>query len=128
MSVTNFDALATRVVTGITALAGGGQSGATLLAFGSSGGSGQCGAFRVDTVATAADSVRLPPTDGSPFSVPVGTEIAVVNNGANSMQVFGSGTDTINGVATGTGVAQAAGKSAIYKLYAAGAWFRLLSA
>lgn len=105
------------VVTGITAHSGGGQASATALT----------GFFnRVDTVAVAADSVALPaPTF-------VGQEVVVVNNAAtNSMQVFGSGTDTINGVATATGVAQAAGKMAIYKAATTGAgaaWFRLLSA
>jgi hypothetical protein len=47
------------------------------------------------------------------------------------MQVYGSGTDTINGVVTATGVAQAAGKTGIYVATttgAAAAWFRLLSA
>jgi hypothetical protein len=37
------------------------------------------------------------------------------------MQVFGSGTDTINGVATATGVAQAAGKTGIYVATTTGA-------
>lgn len=105
------------VVTGITAHAGGGQANATLLT----------GEFnRVDTVATAANSVKLPAP-----SV-VGQVVAVVNNAAsNSMQVFGSGTDTINGVATGTGVAQAAGKMGYYQAATTGtaaAWFRILSA
>ncbi len=105
------------VVTGLTALPGGGQSGATLL-------TGELN--RVDTVATAADSVALP----APAFV--GQQVTVVNNAAsNAMQVFGSGTDTINGVATATGVSQAAGKTAIYRAVSVGtaaAWFRLLSA
>ena len=105
------------VVTGITAHAGGGQGSAVVLT----------GEFnRVDTVTTAADSVALPAPSY------VGQQITVVNNAAaNSMQVFGSGTDTINGVATATGVAQAAGKMAIYRaatIGTAAAWFRLLSA
>lgn len=103
--------------TGITAHAGGGQASATLLT---------AQFNRVDTVTTAADSVKLPaPTY-------IGQEVEVLNNAvANSMQVFGSGTDTINGVATGTGVAQAAGKMATYKASSIGtaaAWFRMLSA
>lgn len=104
------------VATGITAYAGGGQTNATLLA---------AGLNEVSTVATAADSVKLP--------VPVaGLEITVINaHASNSMQVFGSGTDTINGVATATGVAQAAGKTAVYRALTAGTaakWFRVLSA
>lgn len=101
----------------ITAFAGGGQTNAVLL-------TSQYN--RVDTVATAADSVKLPaPTF-------IGQEVEVMNNAAaNSMQVFGSGTDTINGVATATGVAQAAGKFAMYKASSIGAgaaWHRILSA
>lgn len=103
-------------VTGITAHAGGGQASATVLT----------GEFnRVDTVVTTADSVALPTPDY------VNQQVTVVNNTATSMQVFGSGTDTINGVATATGVAQAAGKMAVYRassIGAASAWFRLLSA
>jgi hypothetical protein len=104
------------VVTGIVAHAGGGQGSATPL-------TGQFNS--VDTVATAADSVALP------VATYVGQEVEVVNNTATSMQVFGAGTDTINGVATGTGVPQAAGKMAVYKaatVGAAAAWFRHLSA
>jgi Ca2+-binding RTX toxin-like protein len=61
----------------------------------------------VTAVATAADSVKLP----APSKV---GQIVIVTNAhaSNSMQVFGAGTDTINGVATATGVAQAAGKTA----------------
>lgn len=104
-------------VVGLIAHAGGGQGSALLL-------SAQYN--RVDTVGTAADSVRLPPPTY------IGQEVEVMNNaGANSMQVFGSGTDTINGVATATGVAQAAGKFAMYKASSVGtaaAWHRILSA
>lgn len=105
------------LATGITAHAGGGQGSATALTK---------AVNRVDTVGTAADSVALP----APTAV--GQMVIVINNAAsNSMQVFGSGTDTINGVATGTGVAQAAGKTALYVATTTGAgaaWFRLLSA
>jgi hypothetical protein len=77
---------------------------------------------RVTTVGSAADSVKLPP------SAP-GLQITVINAAAtNSMQVFGSGTDTINGVATATGVALAAGKSATYYCTVAGVWHGILSA
>jgi len=75
----------------------------------------------VTVVATIADSVLLPP------AVP-GRVIFVNNTAANSMQVFGQGTDTINAVATATGVAQAGGVSALYICGVAGAWRRNLSA
>lgn len=91
----------------ITAFAGGGQTSATLLANELN---------RVGTVATAADSVKLPASAA-------GLTIIVANHGANSMQVFGSGTDTINDVATATGVPQMQGSVCIYTCYTAGAWY-----
>jgi len=48
--------------------------------------------------ATNNDSVALP-TDRQ-----VGDEIVVINDGAATAQVYGAGTDTIDGVATATGV------------------------
>ena len=100
----------------ITALAGGAKAGATPIT--------ACKA-QVQTCATDADSVLLPP--GYP-----GLEVKLFNNTAHSVQVFGSGTDTINAVDTATGVAQAAGKSAVYTCYnvvsGVGQWGRVLSA
>lgn len=103
------------VTTDITAEAAGTQAAATLLT---------SAINSVDTVAGAADGIKLPLAQA-------GLEIFVVNNTATSMQVFGSGTDTINNVVTATGVAQAAGISAIYKCVTtapAGKWYRVLSA
>ena len=91
----------------ITALAGGGQAGATLLTNEIN---------RVTTVATAADSVMLP------VSFP-GLSVAVINAGANAMQVYGNGTDTINGVAAATGVSQMPNSATFYMCATAGAWF-----
>lgn len=97
----------------ITAHSGGGQANAVALTK---------QVNRISTVAAANDSVKLPP------SAP-GLQIAVVNGAAsNSMQVFGAGTDTINGAAAATGVAQGAGLTAIYVCPVAGKWFQLLSA
>jgi len=77
---------------------------------------------RISTVGTAADSVKLVPASPGIWQV-------VINDAAsNSMQVYGSGTDTINDVATATGVAQAAGKTATYYCSVAGKWYRNLSA
>jgi hypothetical protein len=92
---------------GLTALAGGGQNGATALTTELS---------RVTTVATAGDSVMLPP------SVP-GLTLIVTNHGANAMQVYGNGSDTINDVASGTGVSQMAGSEVIYGCYSLGKWY-----
>ncbi|MCX5516225.1 hypothetical protein C3941_19745 [Kaistia algarum] len=101
------------VATTITARAGGGKTNATLLA---------AAINHVTVVATAADSVKLPAS--------VAGMVVVVINGqaSNSMQVFGSGSDTVNDVATGTGVAQGAGLTAIYFCPVAGKWYRTLSA
>lgn len=100
------------VADGLTAHAGGGQVSALQLS---------ASINTVSTVATAADSVKLP------SAVP-GLKITVTNASANSMQVFGVSPDTINGVATGTGVALAAGKTATYFSTVDGAWHALLSA
>lgn len=80
----------------------------------------------ISVCATAADSVLLPQGYA-------GLRVVIANGGAASCQVFGKGTDTINGVATGTGVAQANGVTAMYvcmEVTAAGVgqWYRLLSA
>lgn len=91
----------------IVALAGGGQAGATLLWAQTS---------RIATVATAGDSIRLP------VSAP-GLELLVINHGANSMQVYGSGTDTIDDVATATGVSQMVNSMVIYTCATAGKWY-----
>lgn len=90
----------------LTAHAGGGQASALQLA---------ASVNRITTVATAADSVKLP------ASAP-GLAIVIVNAGANPMQVFGAGTDTINGVATATGVSQMPGSVVEYVCTVAGIW------
>jgi hypothetical protein len=91
----------------VVAHAGGGQGAATQLNTQTS---------RIITVATAADSVMLPP------STP-GLELLVINHGANSMQVFGTSPDTIDDQATATGVAQMANSLVIYTCATAGAWY-----
>lgn len=96
--------------TGLTAHAGGTQAAALAL-------SPKASVHVVSTVGSAADSVKLPLATGS------GANHMVFNQAAtNSLQLFGSGTDTINGVATATGVAVAAGKCADLIDIAAGQW------
>ena len=56
---------------------------------------------RLSTVAGAADSVLLPAVSEKD----IGIEVEIINDGASSAQVFGQGTDTIDAVATATGVA-----------------------
>lgn len=98
----------------LAALAGGGQSGATLIAK----------AFnRFTTVATAADSCQLPLAYG-------GQCILITNaHASNAMQIFGNsaGTDTINGTAGATGISLAAGKTIELNSYP-GLWHGILSA
>lgn len=111
LSITGLAKLSTE--DGITAHAGGGQASAYQL-------TKQIN--RVTTVATAADSVVLP-------SAVAGLWVVIVNDdSADSLQVFGLGSDTINDVAAATGVAQAAGKTAVYYCTVAGKWYRDLSA
>lgn len=83
----------------LTARAGGGQTNATQLDYGIN---------TVTVVATAADSVKLP-------TAIAGSMCTVKNlDAADSMQVFGTGIDTVNSIATATGVAQAAGVGVLY--------------
>lgn len=99
-------------VNGLTAKAGGGQSGATLL-------SGQCNA--IGTVTTAGDSVILPVSAS-------GKTIFVANRGANVCQVFAQGSDQINSIAGSTGVSLAGAKQAVFFCTTPGRWWMLLSA
>ena len=108
-----------QVTNQLTAEAGGTQALATQLSYGIN---------EVATVAGAADGVQLP------ICVP-GAVVYVSNAGAASMQVFGKNgrTDTINGTAGATGVAQANGITALYICTRTvsnvqGTWRRLLSA
>jgi hypothetical protein len=50
--------------------------------------------------ASASDAIAIRQCTMAPMRV------LVVNISANTIQVYGSGTDTINGIATGTGIAQ----------------------
>jgi hypothetical protein len=95
----------------IVALAGGGQTGATLL---------QATNSRVVTVATAADSVMLPKAGA-------GEKYWVKNAAANSLNVFPSLGDGIDATVNGA-FAVAAGKMACFVCMVNGTWDTLLSA
>lgn len=69
----------------------------------------------LSTVASVGDSVLLPASVA-------GMSVYVDNRGAAAAQVFGAGTDTINGVATATGVPLPAGTGAWFNCNAAGTW------
>jgi hypothetical protein len=101
------------VAEGLTAKAGGGQSGATALT---------ADINRVTTVATAADSVLLPTSDP-------GAEITVINAAAaNSMNVFPQSGDAINALSANAAFAVAAGKTCTFFCTTAGVWHTQLSA
>jgi len=107
---------ATTVETGLTAHSGGTQAAALALSTTKS-------MHNITTAAAGNDSVKLPAATGSGIIHWVKNSAA-----ANSIQLFGSGTDTIDGVATATGVAVAAGKSRICIDIAAGLWVSILGA
>lgn len=72
----------------------------------------------ITVCATGGDSVLLP-------KAIAGSRCVVRNDGAASLNVFAKGTDTINGVATGTATALAAAKAIELVCFTAGAWFTL---
>jgi len=91
---------------GLTAHAGGGQTSALALT----------GRYNdVTTVATQGDSVALPASA-------VGAQVTIANHGANAMQVFGAGTDTINSIATATGLSHGVNQIATYTCSVVGNW------
>lgn len=103
----------------LTAQADGTKANATALGY---------GVNTLTTVAGAADSVLLP------YAYP-GAVVFVANTVATAAQVFGKGTDTVDGVATATGVVQGASKRCWYVGVSgsgdgtdAGAWISLVGA
>lgn len=118
MTAGSFQSLSSSI--GLTAHASGGQANALLLT----------SQFNtVTTVGTAADSVKLPATSAGSATVAstIGEFVIIQNATATSMQVYGSGTDTINAVATGTGVAIAGNKFGIFLCTGAGTWVAMLA-
>jgi hypothetical protein len=97
----------------LTAYAGGGQTNGTALT-----------AYinRVTTVATAADSVKLP-------AATPGADVVVINAAAsNSMNVFPATGEFINAGSANAAFAVAAGKTAHLVSPVAGRWYAILSA
>lgn len=97
---------------GLIALAGGGQTGATLISRTVS---------RFTTVATGGDSSLLPPANA-------GLRYTVLNAGAASMNVFPNVGDAINAGAANAAFAVANAKSATFFCAVNGTWNALLSA
>lgn len=100
------------VATGLTAKAGGGQSGATAL-------TGNVN--RITVCATAADSAILPPAV-------VGRRVSVYNAGAASANIFPQTGESINSGAANAAFAVATTKGAIFECVATGLWNAVLSA
>jgi hypothetical protein len=92
---------------GIVAHSGGGQASAVALT---------ARINHIGTVAAGADSVHL-------WTARAGLMQTVINRGANALQVFGVGADTINGAAAATGVSQAAATTVTYHCPQTGQWF-----
>lgn len=101
------------VANALTALAGGGQTGATALT---------ARVNRVTTVATAADSVLLP-------AAVAGEEIVVINAAAaNAMAVFPASGDAINALSANSSLSVAANKTVLFVCAVAGTWNSVLTA
>jgi len=94
------------VATGLTALAGGGQTGATKL-------TGNIN--RITTVATAADSALLP-------AGTVGKRVSVYNATANSTTIYPQTGESIGTGAANAGFAVAAAKGCVFECVATGLW------
>jgi murein L,D-transpeptidase YcbB/YkuD len=98
---------------GITAHAGGGQASATQLT---------TQVNRVTTVATAADSVKLP-------AARAGDMIVVINaDSADSLNVYPQSGEAINALGADAAFALAANKTAIFFCALAGQWNSVLTA
>lgn len=91
---------------GVTAHAGGGQANAVKLT---------AQFNQVTTAASAGDSVAL-------IVSAAGANQWVFNSGANAVQVFGQGADTINGQPAATGISLPAGHAAAFFCATAGQW------
>jgi len=91
----------------ITAFAGGGQAGATMIT---------TEVARITTVATAGDSVALP-------NAIAGLTLSLTNHGAKPMQVYGQAGDVINDIASASGVSQMIGSEVIYFCPTNGKWY-----
>ena len=82
ITIANLFAIINTTATSITAYAGGGQANATQLS---------AKYYKVSTVATSGDSVKLP-------SATAGTEVFVVNGGGATLDVYPQTGEYVNGV------------------------------
>ena len=98
----------------ITAAAGGGQANAVGIVAQIS---------RVATVATTADSIKLPLA--GPY---IGAELTVINAGANSLNLYPAVGDQINALGANAAFAVAASKTATLTSMGGTQWHSMLSA
>lgn len=70
---------------------------------------------RLGTVAASA-GVLLPPSKA-------GLTIIIVNHGANAVQVYGAGTDTVDDTTATTGVSQMINSTVLYTCHSPGNWY-----
>lgn len=70
---------------------------------------------RLGTVA-AGTGVALPPSKA-------GLTIIIVNHGANAVQIYGSGADTVDDTAATTGVTQMINSTVLYTCHSPGSWY-----
>lgn len=91
----------------LTAHAGGTQAAALALA---------SGVNSVNTVSTIADSVKLPTSVAGGFCI-------VINDAALALQIFGASTDTIDDVATATGISMPGKSTLLFGCPVAGKWY-----
>lgn len=92
----------------LTAFAGGGQASATQM-------NGTRNSHRFTTVVSPGDSGKLPASTSGALHY-------VRNDGTSPMQLFGNGVETINGIATGTGIPLGIGMGAFFVCTTVGNW------
>jgi len=88
------------------------------------------GTTRADALQLAAESNNLTTVAAStgvilPVGV-IGMKIMIINNGASTVQVYASASETIDGTAGATGVTLANAKDALYTYYKANTWASIL--
>ncbi len=116
-SIPNLDGMIQSVETPIVATPSGTQANAKVLGLG-------FGVHVVSTVASGNDAIAM-----ERLATGSGYMTWIYNNTAsNSMQLFGQGTDTIDAVATATGVAIAAQRGRLLFDFAPGKWLSFYGA
>jgi hypothetical protein len=74
---------------------------------------------------SVADELNIVSAAWSDMGATAETNASKASTAANAMQVYGSGTDTINGIATATGISQPPNSVCEYFCTAAGVWYAM---